>query len=87
MPVGKLAGTQVAHERPILFVGETVEVLLDNLFSPRQPVPSAHGEIMSESETGLWSSCSNKVMALAHATFGDGKLDSPVAESIADPTN
>ena len=33
---------------PIGFVGTAVEIFLDNLFSPRESVAAAHGEIMAD---------------------------------------
>ena len=44
----RLGGRNVVARIPVLFSGNAVEVLLDNLLSLRELVASAHWEIMAD---------------------------------------
>jgi hypothetical protein len=44
----RLGGRNVVTRIPVFIAGGGVEVLLDKLFSPRQSVAAAHGEIIAD---------------------------------------
>src|ERR1019366_3330445 len=50
----RLGRRDVVPRAPVWFVGNAVEIFLDNLLSPRQSIASAHGEIMADRSSELF---------------------------------
>src|SRR6266403_925918 len=48
----RLSGSNVVTRSPVFISRDTIEVLLKNLLSPRQPIAPAHNEIMADES--LW---------------------------------